>query len=357
MIQSISINGLRGIAKGEIKELAPLTVLVGPNSSGKSTILDALFIAVSDDQGYAIHYCVSGRRNVRRPARWLLNQNVKSDGCEISVNSGIGLPIRTCKLTHSSFEKSDKIVCSTDITDLPYELIAELDFVEDKSVKFRTRSAISKEVREQVSHRQLEILKEDKPDPEALRNSSRLWPISIVDGRVAPKGLDELYSASVTLGRSKYIAAIVSSALGRQADLRSLTENGKPILHCVYEDFSLPVGVQGEAIETLLRLALELAACAQGIVMLEEPEVHQHPRVIRESARVILEAVKRDIQVIITTHSLELIDALLGEAKDRGMLDQLAVFRTNLTEGQLATSRISGADAAFSRQQIEDDLR
>jgi hypothetical protein len=52
-----------------------------------------------------------------------------------------------------------------------------------------------------------------------------------------------------------------------------------------------------------------------------------------------------------------LIDALLGEAKDRDLLDQLAVFRTNLTEGQLATSRISGADAAFSRQQIEDDLR
>jgi hypothetical protein len=38
-------------------------------------------------------------------------------------------------------------------------------------------------------------------------------------------------------------------------------------------------------------------------------------------------------------------------------LIKLAVFRTNLTEGQLATSRISGADAAFSRQQIEDDLR
>jgi predicted ATP-binding protein involved in virulence len=44
MIQSISINGLRGIAKGEIKELAPLTVLVGPNSSGKSTILDACML-------------------------------------------------------------------------------------------------------------------------------------------------------------------------------------------------------------------------------------------------------------------------------------------------------------------------
>jgi AAA15 family ATPase/GTPase len=79
--------------------------------------------------------------------------------------------------------------------------------------------------------------------------------------------------------------------------------------------------------------------------------------VIRQSAKIIAAAVQRNVQVILTTHSLELIDALLGEAKDRDLLDKLAVFRTNLTEGQLATSRISGADAAFSRQQIEDDLR
>jgi DNA repair exonuclease SbcCD ATPase subunit len=47
MIQSISINGLRGIAKGEIEGFAPLTILVGPNSSGKSTILDACMLAAS----------------------------------------------------------------------------------------------------------------------------------------------------------------------------------------------------------------------------------------------------------------------------------------------------------------------
>jgi predicted ATPase len=76
MIQSISINGLRGIAKGEIKELAPLTVLVGPNSSGKSTILDALFIAVSDDTENAIKRCVLRRYGVNRPGRWLLTRPI-----------------------------------------------------------------------------------------------------------------------------------------------------------------------------------------------------------------------------------------------------------------------------------------
>jgi AAA15 family ATPase/GTPase len=44
--------------------------------------------------------------------------------------------------------------------------------------------------------------------------------------------------------------------------------------------------------------------------------------VIRQSAKIIAAAVQRNVQVILTTHSLELIDALLGEAKDRDLLDQ-----------------------------------
>ena len=38
MIKSVTIKNLRGIREGELSELTPLVVLVGPNSSGKSTL-------------------------------------------------------------------------------------------------------------------------------------------------------------------------------------------------------------------------------------------------------------------------------------------------------------------------------
>ena len=37
---------------------------------------------------------------------------------------------------------------------------------------------------------------------------------------------------------------------------------------------------------------------------------------MRQTARVILAAVRRNVQVILTTHSLEFIDVLLAEAND-----------------------------------------
>ena len=54
--------------------------------------------------------------------------------------------------------------------------------------------------------------------------------------------------------------------------------------------------------------------------MLEEPEVHEHPAAMRQSARAILAAIRRDIQIILSTHSVELIDALLAEAHNALLL-------------------------------------
>lgn len=44
MITKLRIKNFRGIKEGEI-ELAPLTILLGGNNSGKTTILEALFLA------------------------------------------------------------------------------------------------------------------------------------------------------------------------------------------------------------------------------------------------------------------------------------------------------------------------
>ena len=91
--------------------------------------------------------------------------------------------------------------------------------------------------------------------------------------------------------------------------------------------------------------------------MLEEPEVHQHPGALRQSAKAIWAAIRRGIQVVISTHSLEFIDTLLSEVQTQEELDEMSVFRLLLKEGCLSSSRIAGSDIAFSRTEIGDDLR
>src|SRR5208282_1385804 len=104
-------------------------------------------------------------------------------------------------------------------------------------------------------------------------------------------------------------------------------------------DYSVPATLVGDGIQSLLRLSLELAASGGGGALLEEPEVHQHPGAIRQSARAILAAVRRNIQVVLTTHSLEMIDALLGVSLDKD-LENLSLYRLVLRNGELIYSRL-----------------
>jgi predicted ATPase len=168
--------------------------------------------------------------------------------------------------------------------------------------------------------------------------------------------LHRLYTGAVIQGRREEVQAIIAQLIPRVKDLAILTEGDKPIVHVVFEDHSVPVAIAGDGICSLVRMSLELASRPSGVVLLEEPEVHQHPAAIRCSAKVILAAVRRDIQVILTTHSLELIDSLLAEAVTED-LDKLAIYRLQLDQGILTSRRIPGAEAAFLRTEIENDLR
>jgi hypothetical protein len=168
--------------------------------------------------------------------------------------------------------------------------------------------------------------------------------------------LHELYTKAVQKGRRKEAVGIIAEVFPNISNVEILTEHGEPILHLVFADYSVPATLAGDGIQSLLRLSLELAASSGGVALLEEPEVHQHPAAIRQSARAILAAVRRQIQVVLTTHSLELIDALLAASTDRD-LDCLSLYRLQLHNGVLNSSRLPGPDIAFSRAEIEDDLR
>ncbi len=166
----------------------------------------------------------------------------------------------------------------------------------------------------------------------------------------------ELYSRAVENGRRAEVTALVAEVVPGVIGIEILTDESKPIVHLVFADHSVPAGLAGDGIQSLLRLSLELASLRDGVALLEEPEVHEHPAAIRQSARAIVTAIRRGVQVVLSTHSLEMIDALLAELKDEE-LPLLSLYRLKLTDGVLAKSRLEGPSVLLSRGEIGDDLR
>ena len=168
--------------------------------------------------------------------------------------------------------------------------------------------------------------------------------------------LHRLYSQAREQGRKAQAEALVAEVVPGVSELEILTEGDTPILHLVFEDRSVPVAFAGDGVYSLVQLCLELASLPRGVVLLEEPEVHQHPAAICQSVRAILAAVRRGVQVILTTHSLELIDYILAESS-KEELQGLSVYRLQLKDGSLSSRRIDGSEVAFLRTEIESDLR
>ena len=45
LVDEIKIENFRGIRQGTLSALAPLSILVGPNNSGKSTVLESVWVS------------------------------------------------------------------------------------------------------------------------------------------------------------------------------------------------------------------------------------------------------------------------------------------------------------------------
>ncbi|MBN1208173.1 MAG: ATP-binding protein [Myxococcaceae bacterium] len=345
----MEIKNLRGIREGALHKLTPLTVLVGPNSSGKSTILDALLIGASPSPGDAVGRAV-GRRSTRdADARWLLWRQ----GQEGSTTVGVE--------TEFDYSRYSTLSWSSEV---PSELTARLREVGGappfSCIETRCRGALRGVTATAWTAFAVDNSYEFKQSPEVLPTPLKFEPgVSFIDMRGVGLGtpLAQLYSESVTQGRRDDVRELLGAVVPGLRNLEILVNHRlEPVLHLVFSDKSVPVALAGDGVRTMLRLGLELASRSKGLVLIEEPEVHQHPKALQQSARALLAGMRRGIQIVLATHSLELIDALLLEASQED-LPRISTYRLKLEEGTLASSRIDGERMAFARGQIEEDLR
>jgi predicted ATPase len=333
VIQRIHIKGLRGIQEGNLTDLSPLVILVGPNGSGKSTVIESIFIGASPDTGEAIRDVVRRHEAGGTGPRWLLWKGGQVRGAEIIAVSSTGSVRQSQLELQRGRPEGQTVIIFRTLNEKGSEL-ANGEFIGIRN-KYHSHS------------------------PSRFLPLEGASEVHLVEGYPTDfqKQLHELYTKVVQQGRRKEAFGIISEVFPSVQNVEILTEHGEPILHFVFGDHSVPASLTGDGIQSLLRLSLELAACGTGgVALLEEPEVHQHPGAIRQSGRAILAAVRRNIQVILTTHSLELIDALLAESSEQD-LAKLSLYRLQLQDGVLKSSRLAGPDIAFARAQIEDDLR
>ncbi|MBI2299588.1 MAG: AAA family ATPase [Armatimonadetes bacterium] len=327
MITSVDIKHLRGINDGRLEGLTPLTVLVGPNGSGKSTVLEALYLGAHSNPVAAVETVIVLRGGVPDGTRWLVAGCSKAaEVCvAVTTTAGAGTPRRyryydaggaggglRCVLgAEEPMERGVFITC-------------------DDGGRWSA----------------------DRPVEDHVPGISEVSLVDLGDKKQATYLPDVFSSRHPLTGRDP--AEFLRSVLPELKTVEILTHSGRPVLHLT-QTGHVPAPLSGDGIHALTRIVYEVAAPAGSVVLLEEPEVHQHPAAFRASARAIVAAVREGVQVVLTTHSLELVEALLAEARD--VLGDISVYGLVLRDSRLISARFPGEEARFALVQIGEDLR
>jgi len=327
MITAIDIANLRGIAAGRLEGLAALTILTGPNGCGKSTVLDALLIAANPDPGGAVGRTVRRRPETRDGARWLIRGSLGEHSASLTLTRA---SVRSNTLLDA--RRAAKTIDGPP----PYSEISSVRTDTNMRTLFTADNA----------H---EVIHDKRPN-------SSLPPVRLIDpGLTTP--LVSVFSEAARRGRRADAYALLTDLIPGFESLDILTEDdGTPALYTTLKGAAVPVGLAGDGVQSFIQLALELSALEGGLALIEEPEVYQHPRAIHRTASVLLAAMRRKVQIVLSTHSLELIDALLDAASDTD-LEHIALFNLRLDGGLLRSSRYPGPDIAFNRDVVANDLR
>jgi len=360
MVREVHITRLRGIKEGSLVDLAPLTILVGPNGCGKSTILDAINIGAGHLPLDAIGLAVTRRQGVRQGAPWLLWREGREGPAFVVAVAEDG-QARASQLSVTAAQGSDPAFVYDEWR------TASLDHtgVRDSWIARRAWRDGASSAHQSTTERVAFPAGEPSKCGVVVATLDGVGEVRLVEpsSHSDARPLHRLYREATTAGNRQRVTELVRRVVPGLQLLEVLTEPGVapdqdvPILHMVFATHSVPAALAGDGTVAMVRAALELGSINQGTVLLEEPEAHQHPGAIAETAAAIHAAVEQGVQVIISTHSLDVLDALLSQAPGGFDLEQLALFRLGLSDGVLRSQRVAGDNAKFHRERIGEDLR
>jgi len=334
-VRDITIRNFRGIKEGRLRGLEQVNILIGKNNTGKSTILEAF---------YLVKAALTEKDQLGRDViEYLLRR--RSPGREKGLLGALwhGYKPREPILIELAFSSGDVLVMEIGLR--ADELRATL------LLKDKFRETISRWTcylwKERAKRKPKKRLVSDIPEERKEMTFARDALFLDVDaGMRLPQIEKAFWDAVLSIRADKKITAILSEAYGATLDgITYAPKDGVLGLHILLPKTSIRVDEMGDGFKQALYMLMAANSLENTLLMLEEPERHQHPGAMKVVLKNILSlAEKRDLQILISTHSLEFTNICLRLCRDAGLKGK--IFHLSLSpDGLLGVRALRGPDA------------
>jgi len=296
-VTSIELKNFRSFVEMQRIELGQMNVLIGPNNSGKSTILKALHLIQEGGGNY--YPDVRVNESIANISIGLKEMNKEFQFAGIGT---IKIEIETAdrfmgEIRHKIFPSGEKITPFQGVPVKPLQSIEPLHFVVPYLSKRKT------------THYQEDVKREN-----VMRVSVDMSYLAAKLSRIATPGFPnhQAYRQACEAILGFMVTAIPS-------------QNGQRPGVYLPDRQTIPIEQMGEGVPNIVALLADLALSEGKLFLIEEPENDIHPQALKELLNLIVESSKSN-QFVVSSHS-NIVVRYLAAAEDSKLYNVTSELR------------------------------
>ena len=323
MIQTLRLENYRGFEKYQLRDLGKVNLLVGPNNSGKTSVLEAVQLLVSRGDPRVLIESArrrwespvgeDRRRSTEHPMHHHFHGHKLEPGVSLSVSGSDGYGWVRLHVTEGDPDKPEDLFEIISGSGRPLALVIQagadkggtvLGLTDDGSLDWRSPT-----MRHLAHHRPhwppIQFVTAESLHP---REMASAWNRVIQHGRES-EVVGAMRLLQEDLESIHFLAGEPTGSGGGSVGILLGFQPGTP---------RIPIGSYGDGMRRLLALSVSLVRAAKGFLLIDEIDTGLHWTVMEEMWRLVVEAaVVSSVQVFATTHSLDCIVGLAEFLKKR----------------------------------------
>lgn len=317
MLKNLVIKNYRAFETFKLDHAARVNLIVGTNNSGKSSLLEAIYLLVSEDASSSLISILHERGEFAlEPMDARYNIGRQTGSYQIShIFHGHNLATEQAITIQSGAKKNASLKIFTRQKD-PQQ---RLPLIENEESDIGSRSLHLVFEREGRNEETLSITADGLLSDRLFRPNSQ----RVITGDQSAKFVTTNYLAYDVLGRlwdditltpseDKVVEAlqILEHKVERISFTSRQTSNSGILLKLKGEKEPIPLGSMGDGMRRVLAITASLVSVGKGTLLIDEIDTGLYYGVLADMWRLILEtSVKQNAQVFATTHSWDCVRA------------------------------------------------
>ncbi|MCP4110228.1 MAG: AAA family ATPase [Desulfobacteraceae bacterium] len=347
-LENLTIHNFRGLRNLKLPGLGQINLLVGPNNSGKTSVLEAISVFCQPLNSSEWIETATRREikktNLLNAFKWLFPhaENQENDLYEGKISiSGQGA--FSLSELHAHYQE---LIAK----DIPIEIPQDDSYnTQDalKTAQLNFRAVFGRDDNKQEIKRNFQFgyMEQGSAITGIQQKENPQLPVTTVNSftHLLEKELIKKYTQAILSGKETYTVKIIKQL---DPDINGVIilskEGAHPSLYIRHNKSGmLPLSSFGDGLRRILTIALHLSSVPKGILLIDEIELAVHKSALAAFfKKLITGCSENDIQLFATTHSLEAVDAFLSAASDNQ--EQVVAYHLPVSDSGNKVKRYSG---------------